>query len=1085
MAEVENDIDELKKKIANLQGQLDNTQRDYYTLVEKTNQNLKDLFDNSNDLITIFRKTGEIRFANEAVKNKLSYTEDEITDLKFLEVVHPDYRRGALQNILKITAGSRFERFETVLISKTGKNIYVTGKLTSVFENDEPVEYRCVFYDITERIRAESAQSLYYQIANITITENDLEQLYKNIYHQLNQMLKVQNFHISLKEGKEYRQIFCINEKSDSSEFSFDVDHKLMEYTVQRDRSLIVYSDGIEKISEQLGIKFKDPIPKIWLGIIIRTASEMGVMSICSYNDQSAFNNKDLELLDYIGGQISLAMERQHKEEKIENQAATLGAIFDSSTHEIWSVDKDFRFTSFNQNYEVAFKRYYGQKPKIGVSLKEVSKDLSKEVEGFWSSKYDEAFTGKFINFQTNNFDKSGKMVWRDVFVNPIFLHNGRIEELSIIANDITEKKESESAIIASEEKFRTIFESFQDIYFRCDTDGILTMISPSVQEVLGYEPKNVINTNVMDYAVKARQVLEIGRRIDKEQRIRNVEGALKTFDGNTLQFFFNIRVINKEDGSAEIEGVARDISKLKETNEELKRAKDMAERSLKIKERFLANMSHEIRTPMNGIIGMIDLLASTTLDLEQSEYVKTINKSSQTLLNILNDILDLSKIEAGKMDLRQQPLHLIKTIEKVYDLFSQQASSKDNNLFYHIDEKIPEWILGDETRLIQVLSNLTSNAIKFSESKGNINMSIRLVKKRGKQFIFKVAIKDSGIGISEEDQKSLFQSFHQLDNSSSKNFGGTGLGLAISRELVKSMQGEIGVVSTPGLGSTFWFTFMGQEVSPDEIKTIQPDKPFTKEFTGKQPKILLVDDNDVNRKVASSIMLKSGCQVDEAYDGFHAIEKVKSEKYDLIFMDIQMPKMDGIKATNEVRKLKHGGNTPIIAMTAYSMEEDRERFLNAGLDDYLAKPIKAEMLIDKIKKWVDFKPIEVSIEAFVEKTEDLAINQNTLNQLAKFGGQELIEATLIEFEQEATDLVSNTEAFLKKKQYDKMKGELHTLKGNAGTLGIEKLSKQAANIEKRLKENKFEGLESQVQHLRTLFQEFKESSQNLLVTDE
>ncbi|WP_436517376.1 PAS domain S-box protein [Ekhidna sp. To15] len=1085
MAEVENDIDELKKKIANLQGQLDNTQRDYYTLVEKTNQNLKDLFDNSNDLITIFRKTGEIRFANEAVKNKLSYTEEEITDLKFLEVVHPDYRRGTLQNILKITAGSRFERFETVLISKTGKNIYVTGKLTSVFENDEPVEYRCVFYDITERIRAESAQSLYYQIANITITENDLEQLYTNIYNQLNQMLKVHNFHIALKEGKKYRKIFSINEKAASDELTFDVDHELMEYTVQRDRSLIVYSDGIEKISQQIGVEFKDPIPKIWLGVIIRTATEMGVMSICSYNDQSAFNNKDLELLDYIGGQISLAMERQHKEEKIENQAATLGAIFDSSTHEIWSVDKESRFTSFNQNYEIAFKKYYGIKPKIGTSIDEVSKELPEEVQQFWASKYEEAFKGKFINFQTNNLDKSGKMVWREVFVNPIFLPNGRIEELSIIANDITEKKESESALIASEEKFRTIFESFQDIYFRCDIEGKVTMISPSVQEVLGYESKNVINTNVLEYAVKAKQILEIGRRIDKEQRIRNVEGTLKTVDGKKLQFFFNIRLINKDDGTVEIEGVARDISQLKKTNEELMRAKEMAERSLKIKERFLANMSHEIRTPMNGIIGMIDLLASTSLDGEQSEYVKTINKSSQTLLNILNDILDLSKIEAGKMDLRQQPLHLVKTIEKVYDLFSQQASSKDNNLYYHIDEKIPEWILGDETRLIQVLSNLTSNAIKFSESKGNINMSIRLVKKRGKQFVFKVTIKDSGIGISEEDQKSLFQSFHQLDNSSSKNFGGTGLGLAISRELVKSMQGEIGVVSTPGLGSTFWFTFMGQEVSVDEVKSIQPDKPFTKEFTGKQPKILLVDDNDVNRKVASSIMLKSGCQVEEAYDGFHAIEKVEQENYDLIFMDIQMPKMDGIKATHEVRKLRNGGNTPIIAMTAYSMEEDRERFLNAGLDDYLAKPIKAEMLIDKIKKWVDFKPIKVSIESIVEKAEDLAINQNTLNQLAKFGGQELIEATLMEFEEEAEGLVKNTETFLKSKEYEKMRGELHTLKGNAGTLGVEKLSKKAADIEKRLKENKFEGLENKVLDLKALFQEFKESSQNLLVTDE
>ena len=198
---------------------------------------------------------------------------------------------------------------------------------------------------------------LYYQIANITITENDLEQLYNNIYFQLNQMLRVRNFQICLKEGKSYRQIFCINELSEEHEFTMDLDHVLMDYTNERDRSLIVYEDGIEKIGQQKGIKFKDPIPKIWLGVTIGTSTEKGVMSICSYRDQSAFNNKDLELLDYIAGQISLAMERQHKEEKIENQAATLSAIFDSSTHEIWSVDKEFRFTSYNQNYEVAFQK--------------------------------------------------------------------------------------------------------------------------------------------------------------------------------------------------------------------------------------------------------------------------------------------------------------------------------------------------------------------------------------------------------------------------------------------------------------------------------------------------------------------------------------------------------------------------------------------------------------------------------------------------------------------------------------------------------------------------------------------------------
>ncbi|MEP1096453.1 MAG: PAS domain S-box protein [Cyclobacteriaceae bacterium] len=1084
MAVVGDITEDLKNEISELKGKLEQAERDYYSLIEKTNHNLKDLFDNSNDLITIFKPTGEIRFANAVVKNKLGYSEDEILDLKFLEVVHDDHRRNALQNILKITAGSRMERFETVLLSKSGKNIYVTGKLTSIFENNEPVEYRCVFYDISERIRAESAQSLYYQIANITITENDLEHLYQNIYDQLNQMLKVNNFDISLKKNRRYKTIFTRNENTE--ELSGDVDHALMDYAFDRRRSLIVYEEGIRKIESQTKKIFKDPMPKIWLGVIIYLNSRpQGIMSVYSYTDQSAFNNKDLELLDFISGQISLAMERKEKEDKIENQAATLGAIFDSSTHQIWSVDRKLRFTSFNHNYSEAFKFYFGVEPQVGKSLLELEKlPFSDGQKEFWEDKYKEAFQGKFVNFQIK-IDRRKKEIWRDVFLNPIFLPNGRIEELSVIANDITDKKEAEVALIASEEKFRTIFESFQDVYFRCDMDGYMTMISPSVQEVLGYDPNDIIKKQVTDFIQTKAPLKSTMQKLFEEKRLRNVEGTVRHSDGAKLDFLCNIRLIQKENGTVEIEGVGRDISKLKETTKELQRAKDFAERSLKIKERFLANMSHEIRTPMNGIIGMIDLMGSTQLDKEQSEYVRTISKSSQTLLNILNDILDLSKIEAGKMELRREPFKLVKAIEKVYDLFSQQASLSDNVLYYHIDEKIPDWIVADETRLIQVLSNLTSNAIKFSQEKGNINISVRLVEsKKGKCF-FKVSIKDSGIGISEKDQKTLFQSFHQLDNSTTKDFGGTGLGLAISKELAKSMDGDIGVVSTPGLGSTFWFTFTAEEISAKKVNLIQTDQSFTKQFVDKAPRILLVDDNDVNRKVATGILKKSGCEITEATDGFEAIDLAKKNSYDLIFMDIQMPKMNGIKATQKIKALKLKSQPPIVAMTAYSMEEDRQKFLDNGLDDYLAKPIKAETLINKVKSWLEFEPTEMTTEPLVETSEALVINQNTLNQLAKFGGQELIETTLVDFEEEAEILVKNVQKFLKEKDYVAMRGELHTLKGNAGTLGIEKLSNQAADIEKLLKADKFENLKEEVSHLVAHFEEFKESSQNMLITDE
>lgn len=1077
----------LQRQVIGLQKKLTIIQKEHSRTLEKTNHHFKELFNSSSDLIQIFQPRGEIIFVNDAWKNKLGYSEKELKDLRFVDAIHPDHRRSTLEKLLKITAGVKSEKLDTVLISKYGKNIFVKGTMTCVFEDEIPIEYHCIFFDITERVRAEKAQSLYYKIASLTIQQRNIDEFYSRVYEELKNFLKVRNFTIALKNNSNqgFHFPYVTNESTNPSATA-ELDDLLANYTFEYGKPLIMYADGIEKVIERKGEKAIYPVPRIWLGVVMRYSNKsIGVMSVYSYRHETGYNDKDLELLDFIGSQVSLALQRRSDERKIEDQAARLSAIFESTTHQIWSVDRNYSFTSFNENFSEFFHNNYGLQPEIGMSLTGTQlKKVEKIDETLWLSQYRKAFDGEIINFQHKLINDQGNKTWRDIFLNPIYMPDGSIDEVSVLANDITEKKDNERSLMESEEKFRNIFESFQDIYFRCDIQGIISMVSPSVQEVLGFTSKELISRNIGDYFLSKAGFADMIRELFNKKRIRNFEGNALTKSGEEINFLCNVRIVSKISRKIEIEGVARDITRLKMTNIELRKAKELAEHSLQIKERFLANMSHEIRTPMNGIIGMIDLLGSTGLDGEQSEYVRTIKQSSDTLLNILNDILDLSKIEAGKMEIRKRPVRLMATFERIYELFSQQAHLNNTHLYYHLDKKMPEWVLADETRLLQVISNLTSNAIKFSNTKGNINISIRIREEQGEDMTFQVSVKDSGIGISEEDQKKLFQSFSQVDNSSSKIYGGTGLGLAISRELVKSMEGEIGVVSTPGLGSTFWFTFPATHIkAPSELDNKEEESYITKAFASTEPHVLLVDDNDINRRVASQILKKSGCQVMEAPDGFSAIELVEQETFDLIFMDIQMPKLDGVEATARIKALGKPTLPPIVAMTAYSMEEDRSKFLNQGMDDYLAKPIKASSLIEKVKSWVDFEPkTTVDSEVFTEHTELLVINQNTLNHLHKYGGTELIQSVLEEFEEEASEQVNAAKGWLEAGDIASLRTAIHTLKGNAGTLGIEKLSRLAEYLEKQIKENNFDILESGLDDLNQSFIEFQESYRNLLI---
>jgi signal transduction histidine kinase len=372
----------------------------------------------------------------------------------------------------------------------------------------------------------------------------------------------------------------------------------------------------------------------------------------------------------------------------------------------------------------------------------------------------------------------------------------------------------------------------------------------------------------------------------------------------------------------------------------------------------FLANMSHEIRTPLNGILGMLHLLSETKQDEEQIDFVRTALGSGAALLSIINDILDYSKIEMGMLELESIPFSIQVLLQDIVKILKFSADEKGVKLSLSVVKDFPLRIKGDPVRLRQVLTNLISNAIKFTD-KGKVDIKANVLKK-SEGWRLQFIVKDSGIGISEQSQLKLFKKFSQADNSTTRKYGGTGLGLAISKNLVELMQGEIGVKSVEGVGSEFWFDIeVGNCLKSELRSTLTPpmQRGNTKTLSEQDFKILLVEDNRINQKVATAMLSKFGTQIKVASDGAESIELAKGNEYDLIFMDMQMPVMGGVEATQFIRKLKNSNSkVPIIAMTANVRAEDRKRCESAGMTDFITKPIDPADLRLKYEKWVGLK---------------------------------------------------------------------------------------------------------------------------------
>ncbi len=508
------------------------------------------------------------------------------------------------------------------------------------------------------------------------------------------------------------------------------------------------------------------------------------------------------------------------------------------------------------------------------------------------------------------------------------------------------------------------------------DRNGDIEYVNPRFEELTGYTSEEVIgqnprifksNTTPNEVYREMWGLILQGKEWRGEICNRKKNGELfweysvisGLFDSNGKITHFIAVKIDITENKKNVEAINQYKNHLESLVEvrtnELLEAKEAAEVANKAKSTFLANMSHEIRTPMNGVLGMADILLRKNLTPEQMRYVNIIKDSGVHLLGVINNILDISKIEAGMILLEEKPVDINVSLANAVSIQSTTAKSKGLELVISETINWPGNLAGDRSHLQQALINLIGNAVKFTET-GSISVSARIESETRDNLMVYFEVKDTGIGISSEDTTRVFNIFEQADSSTTRKYGGTGLGLSIVKRISNLMGGHAGVKSVLGVGSTFWFTacLKKVEIRPNILRQDEgtPTEEILQKYH-KDKKILIVDDEPINRYVVVEALNLIGLRVDTAQNGKEAVQMCKMSKYHLILMDMQMPILDGLDATSEIRKLPNYQDTPIIAVTANVFSEDREKCMASGMSDYMMKPFRTESLFDMILKWL------------------------------------------------------------------------------------------------------------------------------------